>query len=73
VKTTFDGLIRSLAGVMGKTEQIRIQELAGTPGDMQGCVADLTLIKKSLGYAPAFSLAKGLEQMWNWVDAKQKA
>jgi len=72
-KTTFDGLIRSLARVMGRSERLRIEESAGTPGDIKGCVADLSRITSALGYAPLVSLSQGLEQMWNWVDANGNA
>ena len=72
-RTTFEGLIRSLARVMGKSERLRIEESAGTPGDMKGCVADLSRIAGALGYAPQFPLLAGLEQMWSWVDGNRKA
>lgn len=71
-KTTFEGLIHSLARVMGKEERLRIEELGGTPGDIQGCVADLTRIRESLGYAPRVRLAEGLEHMWRWVQSNGK-
>jgi UDP-glucose 4-epimerase len=66
-KTSFETLIRSLAAVIGKADRLRIEELAGTPGDLRGVVADLTRIRKELGYAPAVSLSQGLETMWQWV------
>lgn len=69
-KTTFEQLIRSLAAVMGKADRLRIEELPGTPGDMQGCVADLARIRAELGYAPAVSLQDGLQQMWRWAEGR---
>ena len=72
-RTTFDGLIRSLAAVMGKGDRVRIEELAGTPGDMKGCVADLTRIRQALGYTPRVPLADGLRQMWSWVEGNRMA
>lgn len=69
-KTTFEQLIRSLAAVMGKADRLRIEELPGTPGDMQGCVADLARIRAELGYAPAVSLQDGLQRMWRWVEGR---
>lgn len=71
-KTTFEGLIRCLARVMGKEERLRIEELAGTPGDITGCVADLTRIREGLGYAPRVRLSDGLEHMWSWVQSNRK-
>ena len=67
-KTTFEGLIRAIANVMHKGDSVRIDELPGTPGDIQGCIADLTRIRKELGYAPTVTLAEGLNTMWRWVE-----
>jgi UDP-glucose 4-epimerase len=72
-KTTFEGLIRSLGKVMGKADRVRIDELPGMPGDMMGCVADLARIRQTLGYAPQYPLAAGLEKMWQWVQSTRKA
>jgi len=72
-KTTFGELIRSLAQVMGKADRLRIEERAGTPGDMKGCVADLTHITRSLGYNPRVVLSEGLNRMWTWVAANEKS
>lgn len=71
-KTTFESLIRALATVMGKRDQIRIEELAGTPGDMRGCIADLARTRQALGFEPAYSLTDGLRRMWKWVEDKRK-
>jgi UDP-glucose 4-epimerase len=69
-KTTYEQLIHSLATVMRKADRVRIEELPGTPGDMQGCIADISRIRSELGYAPAMSLTDGLRQMWGWVESK---
>jgi UDP-glucose 4-epimerase len=66
--TTFEELIRMLALVMDKSERLRIEELPGTPGDMNGCVADLTRIRQAFGYAPRIPIAEGLRTMWQWVE-----
>jgi UDP-glucose 4-epimerase len=71
-KTTFETLIRSVAAVMGKVDRLRIEELPGTPGDLRGVVADLTRIRKDLGYAPAVPLGKGIETMWQWVQGAKR-
>jgi len=72
-KTTFEGLIRAVAAVMGKADKVRIEELPGTPGDMMGCVADLARIRQTLGYSPGFPLSAGLDSMWRWVQSNRKA
>jgi UDP-glucose 4-epimerase len=69
-KTSFETLIRSIAKVLGKAERLRIEELAGTPGDMMGCVGDISRIRATLGYAPQFSLEKGLASMYEWVKTQ---
>ncbi len=66
-KTTFDQLIRAIARVVGKESQLKIVELEGMPGDIMGCYADLTRVRRDLGYSPQYSLISGLEQMWDWV------
>ena len=69
-KTSFETLIRSIARVLGKAERLRIEELAGTPGDMMGCVADISRIRTTLGYAPQYSLEEGLANMFDWVKTR---
>lgn len=66
-RTTYEELIRSLAKIMNKADRVQIEELPGTPGDMKGCVGDITLINKSLGYVPQVRLNDGLQRMWEWV------
>jgi UDP-glucose 4-epimerase len=66
-RTTYEELIRSLARVMEKDQRLRIEELPGTPGDMKGCVADISGIEHALGYAPRVRLTDGLRTMWSWV------
>jgi UDP-glucose 4-epimerase len=70
-RTTFEQLIRSLATVMGKAERLKIEELAGTPGDLNGCVADVRRIRDALGYRPEINLMSGLQNMWNWVEGSK--
>jgi UDP-glucose 4-epimerase len=68
-KTTFEALIRGIAQVMGKADRLKIEELPGTPGDMQGCIADLGRIRREIGYEPEVPLADGLKSMWAWVQS----
>jgi nucleoside-diphosphate-sugar epimerase len=69
-RTTFEMLIRSLALVMGKGERLRIEERAGTPGDVKGCIADITRSRRHLGYSPLVTLNDGLVRMWTWASRK---
>jgi UDP-glucose 4-epimerase len=70
-KISFETLIHSLAKIMNKTDRLRIEELAGTPGDMMGCVADLTKIRSALKYEPKFKLDEGLEKMFTSVSQRK--
>jgi nucleoside-diphosphate-sugar epimerase len=67
-KTTYRELIVSLAKVMGKEDKLKIEELPGTPGDMMGCYADITKIKKNLNYNPKYNLIEGIRDMYEWVS-----
>jgi UDP-glucose 4-epimerase len=69
-RTTFETLIRSLALVMGKGGRLRIEERAGTPGDVKGCIADITRSRRHLGYSPRVTLDDGLVRMWTWASRK---
>ena len=66
-KTTYRDLIVSLAKVIGKEDTLKLEELPGTPGDMMGCYADITKIKKNLNYNPKYNLIEGIRDMYNWV------
>jgi UDP-glucose 4-epimerase len=72
-RTSFETLIRSLARVIGKADRLRIQQLEGTPGDMMGCVADLSRIRSAIGYEPQVRLDEGLEKMLAWVRTEKRA
>ena len=67
-KKTLEELIKAIAHTMGKEDNLRIEELAGTPGDMMGCYADLARIREALGFKPHYSLDEGLIKMWNWIS-----
>jgi UDP-glucose 4-epimerase len=69
-KSTFKDLITSIAKVLGKIDVLKLDELPGMPGDMMGCYADISKIKKDLNYTPKFNLEDGLRDMYNWVNRK---
>jgi len=66
-KNTLEELIKAIAHTMGKGNNLSIEEVAGTPGDIMGCYADLTRIQDAIGFRPQYSLDEGLIKMWNWV------
>jgi UDP-glucose 4-epimerase len=67
IRTTFDDLIHATAEVMGKSDRLVIRQLEGTPGDMQGSVADISRIRDAVQYSPRYPLIIGLKEMWEWV------
>ena len=67
VKTTYNTLIHSIANVLGKADRLIINEEAGTPGDMLGCIADITKIQSELGFQPQVQLDEGLVKMLAWT------
>ncbi len=69
-KTTFYELIMAIAKALGKEDSVKIEELPGTPGDIMGCYADISKIKKDLGFSPKFKLEDGITNMFDWVKLK---
>lgn len=70
-KSTFKNLINTIAKVLNKSDVLKLEELPGTPGDMMGCFADISKIKKDLNYFPKYNLEDGLQNMYNWVKKNQ--
>jgi len=68
VKTHLSSLIDSLIEAYGKTNQVKVEEVGTTPGDIMGCYADIFKISDQLGYDPKFSLKKGIESFKEWAS-----
>ena len=68
VKTHLSSLIDSLIEAYGKTNQVKVEEVGTTPGDIMGCYADIFKISDQLGYKPKFSLEKGIEHFKEWAE-----
>ena len=66
-KTTYLELIQTLARILKKEDRLVIDELPGTPGDMKGCVADISKIHSLLDFIPNVALEDGLHLMLDWV------
>lgn len=62
-------LIETIAKVVGKPAHIDV--LPEQPGDVPLTMADLTLSRAELGYAPATSLPEGVARMWGWYQSKR--
>ena len=61
-KTTIKNLINSLAQVLEKKDII-IKEIENSKGDLMGSYANLSKIKKDLGFRPKVQLKNGLKEM----------
>ena len=47
-------------------KKITIKELKGTPGDFNGCYANINNLKKDLNVSSKISLNHGLRLFYNW-------
>jgi UDP-glucuronate 4-epimerase len=57
-------LFEQLAG-----RPLAVRRSAAVAGDQRRTVADTTLIRKELGWAPAVGLEEGLSRQWEWASA----
>ena len=48
---------------------MQVKEIAGTPGDIKGCYADTSKIRKLLKFKPKFSFIKGIREFKYWADS----
>ena len=62
-KTSFLTLINKIAEILEKKDKLVINQIDKTPGDIQGCYADLSLIKEITKYYPRNDLESGLRKM----------
>ena len=62
-KTTYNELILKIADLLEIKDQLQINEIEGTPGDLMGCYADIQLARTDLGFEPQVGLEDGLLQM----------
>lgn len=68
-KTTVRELLNVLLEVYGKEDFKKwVHSEGSTPGDVKGCVADITKARKILNWKPEHDLRKGVGNMKEWVD-----
>jgi UDP-glucose 4-epimerase len=63
-QTSLNQLFRELQQLAGKS--VAATHGAARSGDIRHSLADISLIQRELGYAPAFSLAEGLAALWEF-------
>ena len=67
-KTSIKNLISYLAEIFKKKNLLKINISGSTPGDMLGCYANISKIKKDLGYKPRVKLNKGIKLFRDWAE-----
>ena len=62
-KTTVKTLVGSLINVFGESVRYPVKKLEGTPGDIFGCYADVSRIRRELNWQCRHNLESGLKEM----------
>lgn len=65
---TIDEMVSILAGISGK--DIRVEYDLAKPQGVRGRNADLTMVKRVLGWAPVISLEEGMRSMYTWAQER---
>lgn len=69
IKTPVKELLEIMLEVYGKDDFKKWVIVKGsTPGDIKGCVADISRLKKALGWKPKFGLQEGITKMKDFLD-----
>ena len=63
-KTSIKQLLFQIKDLLNK--KIIIKELEGTPGDFNGCYANINNLKKDINFSVKINLKKGLKLFYNW-------
>lgn len=69
----YGDLIRLIADELGVAEQLEITVAEGTPGDLFGISADITRMKKVLGFTPRFAPQEGVRRFTRWAMERGNA
>ena len=65
-RITVKELIDTMLDISGKGAAYSVKQVEGTPGDLLGAYADVTKIKKELGWESRYSLKDGLKLMYDY-------
>jgi len=69
VKTTVKELLEVMLKIYGKDDFKKWVIVKGsTPGDTLGCIADITRLRKALGWKPEVTLRKGVASIKNSIE-----
>lgn len=70
-KTTVGKLINTMLKISGKSiDNYPVQVTNGTPGDIFGIYADVSKVKRELGWSSRYSLEQGLKEMFEYYMEK---
>ena len=61
-------MIEKLIQVEGKKGMVKVEEVGVTPGDLMGSYADMSKMKRSLGFTAQTNLDEGLLRFKKWAD-----
>ncbi len=67
-KSYVGDLIEKLIQVEGKKGMVKVEEVGVTPGDLMGSYADMSKMKRSLGFTAQTNLDEGLLRFKKWAD-----
>ncbi len=69
MKTTVKDLLKAILKAYGKNNFDKwVKTAPGTPGDIKGCVADITKARRLLGWEHEHNLREGIAGMKEWLD-----
>ena len=69
IKTTVEDLLKAILKAFGKKDFEKWVKVEGnTPGDIMGCTADITKLKRALNWEPQYGIEEGLLKMKLWLD-----
>jgi len=69
IKTTVEDLLKAILKAFDKKDFDKWVKVEGnTPGDVMGCTADTTKLKRALNWEPQFRIEEGLLKMKLWLD-----
>ena len=68
-KTKFKDLINKIINLYDKN--VKVEVTGSTPGDMMGCIADISKIETMLNYDPKYDLENGLKKFKDYLDSTE--
>jgi len=66
-KTVIKDLLKEMVKAAGLPLDHKIEEKAGTPGDSFGTHASIDKLREDFGWAPRYTLSKGLSEYFEWI------